>query len=107
MKSGWRLGPKHLQFDRFLSVLKIFPLVYCVEGGFFFLCWVNLRLCIYYISALQLSYMPSPWFFETDSYCVDQADVKLEILLPQVTECWYRAIYHHVQLLRFLFRFVL
>lgn len=80
MKSGRRLGLKHLQFDRFLSDLKNISIgVLCWGWVFVPVLSSHLRLCIYYISALPLSYIPSPWFFETESYCVDQADVKLEI----------------------------
>lgn len=50
-------------------------------------------LHIYYIHSVH------DFFFETGSCWVDKADLKLTILLPQVTEYWYINMYHHVWLL--------
>jgi hypothetical protein len=44
--------------------------------------------CACYVSALPLTYTPTPWFLETEFCYVAQAGLELMILLPQPPACW-------------------
>jgi hypothetical protein len=44
-----------------------------------------------------LSYIPSPWFFETVSLCVVQVGLELTILLPQPPSAGIMGVPRHDQ----------